>query len=437
MVAKTSKKKKVEPIEVVKDKGTTYLSTGILALDVSLGGGFRESSFHGLFSVKSGGKSTTCINAMKSAIEKYPDKKVLYILTEAGGVTEDRLLSMGVDIDKVDLISEMQIEVIEGFLVKASSPYKLANNLYSLIIIDSINNTTNQYDLDAQGVGYSRSAQFIGKLLKTISTAMVLRKLNPDQPPLTTLITMQASANMEASSYEKYLPKGGEALKHCLDTVVRFSSREADFGADVDGTVRMNASTEYKLKFIKKHPVVAKIAGDRKPWFIVNASYYKHRGIFTDSCSYLVSNVTTNLLNTVPEEVSLRIGKEYMPITLYELANKASIGFKEGHGSIPIIDVKTTSKENLIKTLAFGVEVGTGVVVDYDKLIKYIIAKMRFEMSLQSKGLELLPDDNYLCGRFFDREEFLAIAEELREKEMPVLEMSLADYANEILGLTN
>jgi RecA/RadA recombinase len=438
MPPRTTKKKKEETIEIVKDRGTTYLSTGILSLDVSLGGGFSEGAFHGLFSVESGGKTTTCVNIMRSALAKYPDKKVLYVQTETGGITKDRMREIGVDVERVDLLEEMSEESIEGMLIKkVTSPYNLSNNTYSLVVIDSINNITNDYDLSTQGTGFSRSASFIGKLLKILGTAVVRRSVDASETPLTVIATMQASANMDVNSFKKWLPKGGKALMHCMSSIVRFSSNEVTFASDVDATIRMNNATEYKMKYLKNHPIVNKISSARKPLFLVNVSYEKHRGMFLDSCAYLISNLDADLLPTVPEIASLRKGREYLPITLYDLVSKNIIGLRKGNGEIPAIGVKTSSKDNLIKTLSFGVEVGTGVVVDYDKLIKYIIVKMRFEMSLQSKGLELLPDDNYLCGRFFDREEFLAIAEELREKEMPVLEMSLADYANEILGLTN
>lgn len=423
------KKVVVEPKHIdVSPEDRTFLSTGVLALDIGLGGGIVEGAITGLFAIKSGGKTTTCVNATRSAIAKYPNKKVLYISTESGGITEARMDAMGVDMSKVDLLHESTAEIIDGYLFKASGMYNVAKNKYSLIVLDSINNMTNEVELTTDSLGYNTSAsKRNASLLKKLTVELFKRYHEDSSSPLTVLMTLQAAANMDVTAFEKYVPKGGHSILHNASYIIQFNSREANFQATKDKLLKVG-TTDYALDYVANHPVVSKFADNQKPWLITNAVLIKNRGLFRNASAYVISGLNASLTLDAPEEAKLKVGQEYLPVTLYDLVSCSNIDLREGNGRVPCIGIETGSKNKLVKVLALGLDPTKNVVVDYKKLITCIVIKMRLAIKKQIPKLDILPKDNYICGMFFDRDEFYALAEELEKKADEELAISLAEY---------
>lgn len=406
----------------------TYLSTGNFNLDVALRGGIPEGGFFGLFGQKSSGKTTLSCNIMREALAKYPNSRVLYIGTEADSVSDARFKTLGVDLSRLDTIRESNAADIDKCLKMASSETSVTSGKYSVIVFDSINAMVNDDDLKAEGVGYSKKPQWTNKMLSLLNQQVNKQnKADTDSFPLTVVLCLQVAQNLDTltNSFKPYLIKGGKGLEHIMSCVVNLKSTPSEIGTSQ--SLKLNSTTDYPVTFLAKHPVIKEAQKKLKPFLVTSVSFEKHRGIYRQRLSYVVPTLSTAIFQGQNEDLQLKNGQEYLPFSLFDLANTENL--VEGRGRIPVIDLDCKSREEIITSLALGVNPKTKKPIDVERLQCLLIMCARY-YAFKNDQLDPVPKDGYLCGKKLTADAWKCYYDEvvsLKEKE--TIE-SMAEYAN-------
>ena len=137
-----------------------FVSTGSIDLDSALvRGGVPTGRIVELFGESSSGKTTLALQIVKSALDAFPDKRVLYIDAE-DAIDPSLILNMGLDPERFYLTSgptgEKNLEIAEK-IIKTGS--------ISVCVIDSVDSLVPKGDLDKT----MDDSSTIGELAKLMS----------------------------------------------------------------------------------------------------------------------------------------------------------------------------------------------------------------------------------------------------------------------------
>lgn len=131
--------------EAKGDEVKTWYPTGILSLDVALGGGLAGGQCSMMYALKSSGKSTTAYSAIAACQQMFPDKIHVIADPENSALdAEAHMCKLGVDVDASNLII---IKKPEGKPLYAEDMFERLEMLFrnpklrgrlGLIVIDSI-----------------------------------------------------------------------------------------------------------------------------------------------------------------------------------------------------------------------------------------------------------------------------------------------------------
>lgn len=152
---KTDNSLKVGTLEDIPTE--SFLSTGVEEVDEILGGGFPRKRITQIWGNPGVGKS----HLLASCMAKL-NGKILYIDAEYA-LNKARLVSLGVDLKKVDYIANSQLEEVTEFIVDNI-------NSYDLVIIDTLAKltpmtvATNDVGVNAIGLVARQISHFEAKL---------------------------------------------------------------------------------------------------------------------------------------------------------------------------------------------------------------------------------------------------------------------------------
>jgi RecA/RadA recombinase len=120
------KKKEGDKLGTLRDiPAESFVSTGITEVDDLLGGGFPRRRITQVWGVPGAGKSyllAKCLSVL--------DGKALYVDSEFA-LNKDRLVSMGIDLDKFDYLPSSKLEEVASFIIDNIADY-------DLVIIDTL-----------------------------------------------------------------------------------------------------------------------------------------------------------------------------------------------------------------------------------------------------------------------------------------------------------
>lgn len=233
-------------------KRYTRVSTGSLALDVVLGGGWVQGRLHEINGIPSVGKSSLMLASMAEQQKAYPDKAVCYIDMEQ---TFDPDWA---ELFGVELLSDRFIHLYPEHAEDVSDMLKevLMSNEVSCVVIDSIGGMESMkaFEKNAADAIVGKSAQVITRMLK--NAAVQARKHDA-----TVLFVNQLRANIGAIMGGD-ISAGPKSLPYSVSTKVKLTRggnpprKIREDGADVPVAHEVRC----KIEKCKVYPAEGKVA---------------------------------------------------------------------------------------------------------------------------------------------------------------------------------
>lgn len=219
-----------------KDEVKEWYSTGLLSLDVALGGGLAGGQSSMAYGPKSAGKSTTAYSAIAAAQQQYPEK--IHILADPENSALDaeaHMRKIGVDVDNPNFI---MIKKPEGKPLYAEDMFERLEALFrhpklktriGLVVIDSIGALVSRAEAEkdnkwdkAPRVGGIVST--INQFLKNVIGSSILYGSGAH-----ILFLNQVRDNI-GDMWNPYRVPGGLQLQHTVTQMIEFSRTQgADF----------------------------------------------------------------------------------------------------------------------------------------------------------------------------------------------------------------
>lgn len=214
------------------------ISTGILSLDLALGGGFKSSRGSLIYGEKSTGKSTVALLTIVSLLRDNPDQVAAYIDLE-GTFDPDYAKRLGVDLSRFVLIEPESGEEAVDLAAAIFSTKEVG-----IVVTDSIAMLTPMKEIDesAEKSFPGIHARLTGNYLRRLNNAM-LRERHRDHYALVLHINQFRMRIGVMFGDPRTLP-GGKALEFCTSQQVITYNKEHQ----KDGIVMFN---EHEFKITK------------------------------------------------------------------------------------------------------------------------------------------------------------------------------------------
>lgn len=225
--------------EIGKDVDIQKITTGSLAVDIALGGGFPKSKITDIVGKTSSGKTTLALTACAEMQKENPDANILYIDAEIA-LDPSYAAALGVNMDKIHLCQPDCGE--SGF---TAAEVFIASGVADLVVIDSIAAMVPKAVLDldvGETVQIGSYARLIGRGLSKINAIASKNKC-------TVILINQWKPAVRANMYSAvgglggsmYQP-GGEALPFLCSQIIevaRISTIKDTKGNIVSSVTRM------------------------------------------------------------------------------------------------------------------------------------------------------------------------------------------------------
>jgi recombination protein RecA len=230
----------------IHEKATALprISTGVLALDNALGGGFVSGRCTELFGKSAGGKTTLAIFMLIQAQKQYPEKTVIYIDAEHA-LDVEWAVKLGIHLDHFIHVKPETLE--QGF--KVIEEY-FDTNLISAMVYDSIPAAVPQVALEGEigDANVGIHARLLAQCMPRITTKM--SRFN-EAPALIFINQKRANLNSrQGFQGEQSKATGGFAFPHYMTTrmeVTRIGSLkdsdEKEYGQTVQVYVAKHKAT--------------------------------------------------------------------------------------------------------------------------------------------------------------------------------------------------
>jgi recombination protein RecA len=182
------------------------IPTGVIAVDVLLGGGIaceRYTEIYGQYSVL---KSVLCLIAAAQFLEHFEDRKIALVDAE-GSFDSHWAQKFGVDLDRMDVIRPNTGEWLTGILDKI-----IPTEEYSLIIIDSVAALTPQRELEYEAEEVEKAMGASGRM-----TSSMMRRITRllSKHHTTIIIVNQMRDSLGGFTFgDPSKPTGGRAIPY-------------------------------------------------------------------------------------------------------------------------------------------------------------------------------------------------------------------------------
>jgi recombination protein RecA len=208
------------------DRG--HYRTGILALDLCLGGGWRQSSAGMLYGEKSSGKSTTAMQTIAAIQREYPDAMAGWVDIE-GTLDKKWAQKLGVDLDRLVVAEpetgEHAVDLADA-LVRARE--------VRIVVTDSIAMITPMKEIDdsAEQDTMGGNSKLIGRYIRKTTNALMKERARGHLPILLHINQFRMKVGLVFGD-PRSLP-GGKALEYSTTQQVEIKNKEIK-GKDTDG----------------------------------------------------------------------------------------------------------------------------------------------------------------------------------------------------------
>ena len=143
-----------------------HTSTGILAYDLALGGGWAENQWNEIVGLESSGKTAICYGAIAANQALNPDFIALWVAAEE--YVPSYAASFGVDLSRLWVVETNEMEPALDLVIKA-----IANRAVDMVVIDSIPAmvTATEMGKNMDEPSVATGAQILSRFFKKVATA--------------------------------------------------------------------------------------------------------------------------------------------------------------------------------------------------------------------------------------------------------------------------
>ncbi len=186
------------------------LSSGILSLDLSLGGGWATNNWNELVGVESSGKTAVCYQTIAHNQKVDPDFVAMFVAAEE--FVPSYAKSFGVDTDRMWIVETNDMETVFELVVKA-----VENRTVDMVVIDSLPALVTTAEADrnlSDGVLVSPGAKIISTFFKKMGKALRRSLTNPDDRPCTPIMINQWRDQIGVMFGDPRTTPGGKAKNY-------------------------------------------------------------------------------------------------------------------------------------------------------------------------------------------------------------------------------
>lgn len=225
------------------------VGTGILALDLCLGGGVMRSRGSMLYGNRSAGKSTTACLIIAAVQREHPDMTAVYVDIE-GTFDKAWAQKLGVDLDRLLIVEpetgEQAVDMADA-LVRAYET--------SIVVTDSIAMLTPMKEIEnsAEDILPGLHARLMGNYLRRANNAMLVERHRGHYP--INLFLNQFRMSIGVTFGDPRVIPGGKALEFATTHQIEISNKEQTGKA-------LNKEAKLKEKFGAKGAEEAKAKAD-------------------------------------------------------------------------------------------------------------------------------------------------------------------------------
>jgi RecA/RadA recombinase len=201
--------------DIMVDDEEIPLSTGVIPIDVLLGGGLREGDFVMLYGSPGIGKSTVCLQLLKKMIDIH-GKKVLYLDTERA--VRNQIKSFGLE----EYQKNRSLQVADKGFKSIKEVDKLFMSIleqdelpFDLIVIDSITNLE-----DSNLFERSPDDPMVAGQAKSLTNFLKKYRVLFSERGIITLIINQERAVLGAMAFQKKTKSAGCQAVHYVPDII-------------------------------------------------------------------------------------------------------------------------------------------------------------------------------------------------------------------------
>ena len=201
----------------IKAADLDYISTGSMALDYAMGGGFPRRKITVLYGDYSVGKSTMCLYGCASA---QKEGHTAAFMKMENWLPPDYAKALGVDMDRLLVVQSVEKNQVSGEQVLAIAENLMRSGV-PIVVVDSIPALIpqRQIESDIGDKNYAAIAALLSDTLKKLSDAA-------DYGNSALVFTSQVRQTIGAKAYHGYQPVhmyGGKAILHYSDIIVKLT----------------------------------------------------------------------------------------------------------------------------------------------------------------------------------------------------------------------
>jgi len=205
--------------DIANTQELTRINTGILALDVTLGGGLPKASIIEFWGPESVGKTSIALKCASSAMKQLSDACVGYVCMESP-VSEDWARKLGVPLD--DRLNVVYPNKAEDALEVAFR--MITSRKFSLVILDSVPALTAETEAKSQiGKRYIAPVALLNTFLRKVINTLG-KGTDPNQTSVILInqVRVQFGLGWDYSPDELEYTPGGRGLRHFKNLSIKF-----------------------------------------------------------------------------------------------------------------------------------------------------------------------------------------------------------------------
>ena len=212
IAATINKKMGVEILIKGSDVSDTVprLSSGILSLDLSLGGGWAQNNWNEVVGVESSGKTAICYQTIAHNQSVNPDFVAMFVAAEE--FVPSYAKSFGVDVERMWIVESNDMEMVFDLAIKA-----VQNRTIDMLVIDSlpalVSTAESERDM-IEGQLVSPGAKIISTFFKKMSPALRRSLKDPNDRPCCPILINQWRDKIGTSFGDPRTTPGGNAKNY-------------------------------------------------------------------------------------------------------------------------------------------------------------------------------------------------------------------------------
>jgi recombination protein RecA len=217
--------------------------SGVLALDLCLGGGFTKARANMIYGEKSSGKTTTIIKSIATMMRNDPEAMAAWIDVE-GTFDMKWAIKHGVDPDRLVVVEpetgEHAVDLADAMLRAREIEWVVTDSIAMLIPMRELDESAEQETMALQ-------ARLVGKYIRKTNNALIKEKARGHMPLLTHINQFRMKVGLIFGD-PRTLP-GGKALEFSTTQQIEIKAAEHK-GKDEDGN-EVVVFNEHNVKITK------------------------------------------------------------------------------------------------------------------------------------------------------------------------------------------